>query len=53
MQATVYNASIGGGVALMSIGAGAQFGWPVGLMTAGALVISLAIVTLRTITGGR
>lgn len=44
---TIYNASIGCGVAAIGVGAGAQWGWPVGLMAAGVLVVSLAVFALR------
>lgn len=47
MSPVVYNTSIGSGVAMVAIGAGAQWGWPVGLMTAGALVLALTINMLR------
>lgn len=45
----VYNTSIAAGVALSSIGAGAQFGWPVGLMVAGVLVLGVSALMLRMI----
>lgn len=32
---------------MMSIGAGAQWGWPVGLITAGALVLALTVYVMR------
>lgn len=47
MNPTIYNATIGAGVASLSVGAGAQFGWPVGLMVAGGLVLLLTLAMLR------
>lgn len=43
----IYNVCVGSGVALLSVGAGAQFGWPAGLIAAGALLIGLSVLTLR------
>lgn len=47
MNPRTYNASIAAGVSSAAIGAGAQWGWPMGLMVAGALVLALAVSTLR------
>ena len=47
MSPIVYNATVGLGVVLVSIGAGAQFGWLVGLMVVGGLIIALSLATLR------
>ena len=47
MSPFVYNASVGAGVAMVAVGAGAQWGWPVGLITAGALVLVLTVNMLR------
>lgn len=49
MSPVVYNATVGVGVVLTSVGAGAQFGWPSGLMTAGALLIGLSVFMLRLV----
>lgn len=43
----IYNVCVGSGVVMLSVGAGAQFGWPVGLIAAGALLIVLSVLTLR------
>ena len=53
MTPTSYNLSIGAGSAMAAIGAGAQWGWPVGLMAAGLLVIALTLVALRLVSGAR
>jgi len=45
--ATVYNASVAAGVVCASVGAGAQWGWPVGLMVAGGLVLVLSFAATR------
>lgn len=47
MNPIVYNASIASGIVLASIGAGAQFGWPWGLMVAGSSMVVLSLATLR------
>jgi hypothetical protein len=49
MNPVVYNATVGVGVVLASVGAGAQFGWPVGLIVAGAMLIGLSVYTLRVL----
>jgi hypothetical protein len=46
-----YNLSIAAGVGLTAIGAGAQWGWPVGALAAGLLVIALSLVALRLVVG--
>jgi len=53
MTATSYNLSIGAGVACVGIGAGAQWGWPVGLMAVGGLVVALTLNLARILSGGR
>ncbi len=45
-----YNLSVGAGVALSAVGAGAQWGWPVGLLAAGLLVIALSLVALAMVS---
>lgn len=47
MNPIIYNSAVAAGVALTSVGAGVQWGWPVGLMVAGALIIALSLATLR------
>lgn len=47
MNVLIFNATNAAGVALASVGAGAQWGWPVGLMVAGGLVLALSVVMLR------
>lgn len=47
MTAAIYNASVALGVLMLAIGAGAQWGWPVGMMVSGALVLGLTAYTLR------
>jgi len=49
MSPIIYNSSVGVGVVLTSVGAGAQFGWPVGLIVAGAMLIGLSVYTLRVL----
>lgn len=49
MSPTLYNVTVGSGVALLSVGAGAQCGWPVGLIVAGAMLIGLSVFTLRMV----
>lgn len=44
MTPTSYNISIGVGVALSAIGAGAQWGWPAGVMAAGLLVLLMTML---------
>ncbi len=45
--AAIYNVTVGAGTALVGVGAGAAFGWPFGLMSSGALMIGLAVASLR------
>lgn len=44
MNVAITNATNAAGVALAAVGAGAQWGWPVGLMVAGVLMLGLALV---------
>jgi hypothetical protein len=53
MSAAVYNVSIALGLVLSAVGAGAQWGWPVGAMVGGALVLALTIVSARLAAGVR
>lgn len=53
MNPHVYNASVGAGVALVAIGAGAEWGWPIGMIAAGALVLGMTLLTLRMVAGAR
>lgn len=46
MNPIAYNLSSGAGVALAAIGAGAQWGWPVGLLVAGLLAVALSALVL-------
>jgi len=41
--AVVYNASIGVGVAMIGTGVGARWGWQLGIISAGALIIALTL----------
>lgn len=45
MNALIYNSCLAGGTAMLSGGAAAQWGAPMGLMVAGALLITLTIAT--------
>ena len=46
-SAVTYNACIAGGVSLISVGAGSRWGWEIGAIAAGVLLITLTIfVTL-------
>lgn len=47
MSPTTYNVSIAIGLGLTAGGAGAQWGWPIGMLAAGLLVLALTLVTLR------
>lgn len=47
MSVLIFNATNAAGVALVSIGAGVQWGWPVGLMVSGGLVLALSLLMLR------
>lgn len=51
MTPTIYNVSMGAGVASVGVGVGAQWGWPFGLMAVGALVLCLTVFTVRMIRG--
>jgi hypothetical protein len=42
-MAVTYNASIAAGVLLISIGAGSRWGWPIGAISAGVLIIGLTL----------
>ncbi len=42
-----YNLVTAGGVVLASVGCGMQWGWPVSLIVAGALIVALSLATLR------
>lgn len=53
MTPTSYNISVGAGVLMAGIGAGAQWGWPIGLWVAGMLVIALSLAALATVARGR
>ena len=46
MTPMTYNVSVGVGVGLAAVGAGAQWGGPIGLVAAGLLVIALSVVAL-------
>ena len=46
-------AEVGAGVLMAGIGAGAQWGWPIGLWVAGMLVIALSLAALATVARGR
>lgn len=46
-----YNLSVGAGVALSAVGAGAQWGWPVGALAAGLLVCALTLASLYLLAG--
>lgn len=47
IQMIAYNAAILGGVALIGIGAGMQFGLPTGLMTTGVCMLVLTMLMIR------
>ena len=49
MSVLIINATHAAGVALVAVGAGAQWGWPVGLMVGGGLVLALSLVMLRVL----
>jgi hypothetical protein len=53
MNALAYNVSVAAGVLMVGIGAGAQWGWPVGLMAAGLLIVALSVVAARLMAGSR
>ncbi len=44
--AAVYNATVAAGTAMVGVGAGAAFGWPFGLMAAGAMMVALAVIAV-------
>lgn len=46
-QATVYNATVGAATAMIGVGTGAEFGWPLGLVAAGAVMLVLSARMLR------
>ncbi len=48
MNQLMYNASILAGTALASIGAGLQWGVPVGLMVMGVLIVGLTLLAAFT-----
>ena len=52
MNPILYLAGLVGGTALLSIGAGMQFGFVPGLMTAGALIVGTTLATASFLTRG-
>jgi hypothetical protein len=52
MNAIVYNASLAGGTALASFGAGVQYGLGFGLMVGGVLVLGLTMCTALLLARG-
>lgn len=46
MTPLTYNLSIGAGLGLVAVGTGAQWGWPVGMLAAGLLIVALSVVSL-------
>jgi hypothetical protein len=46
MTPLAYNVSILGGVTTAACGAGLQWGWPVGMLAAGLLIVALSVVSL-------
>lgn len=51
MTPLTYNLSLGVGVSMVAIGAGAQWGWPVGALAAGLLVCALTLASLYLLAG--
>lgn len=49
MNVAIYNATVGAGVGLVALGAGVQWGWPVGSMVGGGLILLLSVLTLRAV----
>lgn len=46
MTPTSYNVSVAAGLAMVAVGAGVQWGWPIGAVACGLLVIALSVVGL-------
>ena len=46
MNPILYNSAVAAGVALTSVGAGVEWGWPIGMIVAGVLIIALSLATL-------
>jgi hypothetical protein len=52
MNPILYLAGLVGGTAMLSVGAGMQFGAGVGIMVAGALACGLTLATFHLLTRG-
>jgi hypothetical protein len=53
MNPILYLAGLAGGTVMLSSGAGMHYGFPVGLMVAGALACGLTLATGYLLTRGR
>ena len=51
MTPAIYNSSLGAGVLMSAVGAGAQWGWPVGVLAAGLRLCALTLASLYLLTG--
>ena len=49
MNHLTYNASLAAGLLCASVGAGLQWGAPIGLMVAGAIILAATVVTAKVI----